>query len=317
MRLTILIVSWNVRELLRRCLLALEQFPATQTEQDILIVDNASSDGTVEMVRTNFPKVRLIANNTNRGFTGGNNDGLNQFFTPSAPRPTPDSSYILLLNPDTEVTAGALDALLTYAESHPDVGLVGPELRYADGSVQSSRRRFPTLWTGLLESTWLQRLAPSAVLDQFYMRDVPSDQTVDVDWVVGAAMLVRAETIQQVGLLDEDRFFMYSEETDWCYRIKQAGWRVVYHPASMIIHHEGQSSKQVSARRMLLFNTSKVRYFAKHYGQTTAIVVRSGLLLQFIWQLGLEASKWLLGNQRPLRRERLLAYWAVIRSGLR
>ncbi len=314
--LTILIVSWNVREVLRQCLLSLAHYPATLADQDIVVVDNASADGTVEMLRADFPHVRVIANTTNRGFTGGNNDGL-KHLSAFSPQPSPHASYVLLLNPDTEVTPGALDALLSYAQTHADVGLLGPQLRYPDGRVQSSRRHFPTVLTGLLESTWLQSFAPKSLLDRFYMRDVPDDQTAEADWLVGAAMLVREDVIAQVGLLDGARFFMYSEETDWCRRIKNAGWRIIYHPTSIIIHHEGQSSRQVSARRMLLFNTSKVRYFAKHHGRLAATVVRCGLLAQFVWQLGLEAGKWLLGSQRPLRRERVAAYWAVLRSGLR
>ncbi len=320
--LSILIVSWNVRELLRRCLMSLQQYPATRHRQPmrIIIVDNASTDGTVEMLRAEFPEVTLIANTSNRGFTGGNNDGLAVIRSTEYRIKNTDTNiadYVLLLNPDTEVTAGALDGLLDYAETHADVGLVGPQLRYPDGSVQSSRRRFPTLVTGLFESTWLQAWLPRSVLDRFYMRDIGDGETVDADWVVGAAMLVRQSVIDQVGDLDEQNFFMYSEETDWCRRIKQAGWRVVYHPASVIIHYEGQSSGQVSARRMLLFNTSKVRYFAKHHGPVSAALVRAGLLMQFTWQLALESLKWLLNSQRPMRTTRINAYWAVLRSGLR
>lgn len=311
--LSILIVSWNVRDLLRRCLMSLRQYPAMGYTQQVMVVDNASADGTPEMLKAEFPEVILIANATNRGFTGGNNDGLAHL------QPTERSAadFVLLLNPDTEVTAGALNALLDYAQTHTDVGLVGPQLCYPDGGVQSSRRRFPTLITGLFESTWLQSWLPRAVLNRFYMRDSGDGETVDADWVVGAAMLVRQNVIDQVGGLDEQNFFMYSEETDWCRRIKQAGWRVVYHPASVVIHYEGQSSGQVSARRMLLFNTSKVRYFAKHHGALSAAIVRAGLLIQFAWQLTLESLKWLLNSQRPMRATRINAYRAVLRSGLR
>ena len=218
----------------------------------------------------------------------------------------------MLLNPDTEVTAGALDALLTYADANPDVGVVGPQLRYPNGSIQSSRRRFPTLFTAMTESTWLQASLPSRWLDGFYVRDRTDNQTSVVDWVMGAAMLTRHSAYAKVGGLDEHNFFMYSEELDWCRRIVQAGWRVVYHPAAVVIHHEGQSSQQVSARRMRYFNHSKVRYFAKHHGAAQAALLRSTLQAQFLWQMGLEAAKWLLGHRRPLRAERLRAYWAVI-----
>lgn len=313
--ISILIVNWNVRDLLRACLRSLHTFAASSHPQHIVVVDNASSDGTVEMLHNEFPDVHCIANTSNRGFTGGNNDGLawiEKNLRSAAEVSNRHSDYILLLNPDTEVTAGALDALLAYADANPDVGVVGPQLRYPDDSIQSSRRRFPTLFTAMIESTWLQASLPSRWLDGFYVRDRTDDQTSVVDWVMGAAMLVRHYAYAKVGGLDEHNFFMYSEELDWCRRIVQAGWRVVYHPAAVVIHHEGQSSQQVSARRMRYFNRSKVRYFAKHHGAAQAALLRITLQAQFLWQMGLEATKWLLGHRRPLRAERLRAYWAVI-----
>ncbi len=313
--ISILIVNWNVRDLLRACLRSLHTFAASSHPQHIVVVDNASSDGTVEMLHNEFPDVHCIANTSNRGFTGGNNDGLawiEKNLRSAAEVSNRQSDYILLLNPDTEVTAGALDALLAYADANPDVGVVGPQLRYPDGSIQSSRRRFPTLFTAMTESTWLQASLPSRWLDGFYVRDRTDNQTSVVDWVMGAAMLTRHSAYAKVGGLDEHNFFMYSEELDWCRRIVQAGWRVVYHPAAVVIHHEGQSSQQVSARRMRYFNRSKVRYFAKHHGAAQAALLRSTLQAQFLWQMGLEAAKWLLGHRRPLRAERLRAYWAVI-----
>ncbi|PJF47672.1 MAG: glycosyltransferase family 2 protein [Candidatus Thermofonsia Clade 3 bacterium] len=309
--IAILIVSWNVRELLRACLGSLQRYPATLHEQRITVVDNASGDGTLEMLRRDFPEVCVVANATNRGFTGGSNDGLRHIAQSATP------ACVLLLNPDTEVTPGALDALLACAEAHPQAGVIGPQLRYPDGSVQSSRRRFPTFWTALFESTWLQPIAPRAVLDHYYVRDRRDDEACEVDWVVGAAMLVRWEAYRQVGGLDERNFFMYSEELDWCRRIKAAGWQVFYEPRARVVHHEGQSSAQVSAQRMIYFNTSKVRYFAKHHGRVPAGLLRAALLGMFAWQWGLEGAKWLLGHRRALRAERMRAYARVLRSGLR
>jgi GT2 family glycosyltransferase len=325
--LTILIVNWNVRELLGACLRSIERFPSTQHRQRIVVVDNASSDGSADFVRTNFPDVHLIANATNRGFTGGNNDGLRaieqQWSRDRLSRPgsarngSPISQYVFLLNPDTEVTAGALDGLLAYADAHPDVGVVGPQLRSPDGGVQSSRRRFPTLTTALFESTWLQPIAPRHVLDRYYARECGDDQTCEVDWVVGAAMLVRAEPVERVGGLDERNFFMYSEELDWCKRFKDAGWKVMYYPGAQVIHHEARSSSQISARRMIYFNTSKVRYVAKHRGKGEAAIVRAALLGMFAWQWSLEGAKRVLGSRPALRAERMRAYAGVLRSGLR
>lgn len=327
--LVVIIVSWNVRELLHACLSSLHANQATRHSQCIVVVDNASIDNSADMIRSEFPHVHLIANQTNRGFTGGNNDGIGAaeaLFHNSEE----DTSYVLLLNPDTRVLPGALDSMLDYADAHPDVGLMGPRLLYPDGNVQSSRRRFIDFPTALFESTWLQRYAPRRLLDSYYMRDVPDNEVCDVDWVYGAAMLVRRSTYRQCGLLDEASFFMYSEEMDWCKRIKgtpipagQSGisdssrWRIVYFPSADVVHYEAQSSTQVSARRYIYFNTSKVRYFHKHHGAVQAEVLRFCLLAMYAQQTMLESLKWLTGHKRPLRAERIRAYLAVLHSGLR
>jgi N-acetylglucosaminyl-diphospho-decaprenol L-rhamnosyltransferase len=249
--------------------------------------------------------VRLMVNAANRGYTGGNNDGI----AAAAGR------YVLILNPDTQVIGDALSTLVTYAEAHPDVGVVAPQLLNPDGSVQPSRRRFPTLTTALFESTWLQSMAPRGVLRDYYMLDRSDDETLQVDWAVGACLLVRREVIDQVGPLDEG-FFMYSEELDWCRRIKQAGWKIVYLPKAQVIHHMGKSSEQVVAQRHIYFQTSKVRYFCKHHGKGAAGFLRIALLAMYVGQLMLEAAKGLIGHKRELRRERVRAYWQVLRSGL-
>lgn len=303
--LSVIIVNWNVRDLLRRCLHSiLANVPGGQLE--IIVVDNGSTDGSVEMVRTEFPMVRLIANPDNRGFPAANNQGLE----------VARGRYVLLLNPDTEVVGDALATMAAFADAHPDVGIVGPQLLNPDGSVQSSRRRFPTLLTALFESTWLQPYAPRRLLEHYYVLDRPDDEVQDVDWVTGAALMARREAAEQVGPLDEG-FFMYSEELDWCRRFREAGWRVVYLPTARIVHHVGKSSEQVLPARHIHFQTSKVRYFRKYYGPATAEVLRLFLLANYLWQIGLEGSKWLLGHKRPLRAERIAAYRQVVRSGLR
>jgi N-acetylglucosaminyl-diphospho-decaprenol L-rhamnosyltransferase len=328
--LIVIIVSWNVRDLLRACLCSLDAYSATSHAQQVIVVDNASSDGSIEMVRREFPGVFLVANTTNRGFTGGNNDGIKAaegFFTGKRS----EASYIFLLNPDAEVTPGALDTLLAYADRNPDAGMIGSQLVFPDGSTQSSRRRFPTLLTAIFESTWLQPYAPHRVLDSFYMRDMPDTDVCDVDWLYGAAMLVRRSTYAQCGILDEETFFMYSEEVDWCRRIKASPlvttadsplattsrtWRIVFVPQARIVHHEGQSSAQVSAQRMVYFNTSKVRYFRKHHGALQAQILRAVLLSMFAYETLLEGAKWLVGHRRALRGQRVQSYMTVLRSRL-
>jgi GT2 family glycosyltransferase len=307
--LSVVIVNWNVCALLRRCLASvLKQsgHPANKgTDLEIIVVDNASTDGSVEMLRAEFPQVTLIANSANRGFTGGNNQGLE----------AAQGRYVLLLNPDTQVLGDAFATLIGYLEAQPDVGLVGPQLLYPDGSVQSSRRRFPTLATLFFESTWLESLAPPSLLEHYHVRDQPDNAVLDVDWVVGAAMLARREAIQQVGGLDE-RFFMYSEELDWCRRIKAAGWRVVYHPRAQITHYEGKSSEQAVPERHINFQRSKIRYTRKYHGGRAARALRLYLLGHYVVQLGLESLKGMLGHKRALRQQRVKAYWQVLKSGL-
>ena len=318
--LSIVIVNWNVRDLLRRCLssllvarrsLLVDRQPATSNQQpatsiEIIVVDNGSADGSVQMVRVEFPGVRLITNADNRGFPAANNQGIG----------VAQGRYILLLNPDTEVVGDALATMVAFADAHPDVGIVGPQLLNPDGSVQSSRRRFPTLATGFFESTWLQGYAPRRLLERYYVLDRPDDIVQEVDWVTGAALMARREAVEQVGPLDEG-FFMYSEELDWCRRFREAGWRVVYLPTARIVHHVGKSSEQVVAARHIHFQTSKVRYFRKYHGPQAAEALRLFLLGNYAWQLGVEGAKWLVGHKRSLRAQRIAAYRQVLRSGLR
>ncbi len=273
---------------------------------ETIVVDNGSTDGSVAMVRQDFPHIHLIANENNRGFPAANNQGI----------AVATGRYVLLLNPDTEVVGAALPTLVSFADAHPDVGIVGPQLLNPDGTVQSSRRRFPTLWTALFESTWLEPHAPHRLLERYYALDEPDDVAQDVDWVTGAAMLARQEAVDEVGPLDEG-FFMYSEELDLCRRMRDAGWGVVYLPTAQIIHHMGKSSEQVVVARHIHFQTSKVRYFRKHHGAFSAAALRWFLLANYAWQLGLEGAKWLVGHKRPLRAQRIAAYRQVLKSGLR
>ncbi len=300
--LSLIIVSWNVRALLRACLASLP------CAAEIIVVDNASGDGSGAMVAAEFPHVRLLLNKDNRGFTGGNNDGLKL-----ASRP-----FVLFLNPDTVVQGDALDRMLAHLAEHPEVGVVGPQLRYGDGNLQSSRRRFPTLATALCESTplaWHWPEARNPWAKRYHMDDRPADRVQEVDWLSGAALMTRRAVLDQVGGFDEG-YFMYSEELDWQRRVKGAGWEIVYLPDAVITHYEGKSSDQVVAARHIRFNRSKVRYFRKHHGRVAAEFLRLALLAMFGGEWAIEAGKYLLGSQRSMRRARLSAYSQLIRSGL-
>ncbi len=316
--LSIIIVSWNVRDLLRDCLHSVCAPLVPQSPEggyllggrgvEVLVVDNASADGSAEMVRTEFPGVALLEPGENLGFVAANNLALGRA----------RGRYVLLLNPDTLVPPDALPTMLAYLEAHPEVGLVGPRLVYGDGAEQPSRRRFPTLASGLMESTLLEEWFPHNPWARRYrMEDLPpATGPQRVDWVTGACLLVRSEAIRQVGLLDE-AIFMYSEEVDWCRRLVDAGWAVVYLPTVTVTHYEGRSSGQVRAARQIHFDAGKVHYLRKHAGRLPAEALRAGLLATYVARLAIEGAKWLLGHKRPLRGERLGAYWGVLRSGLR
>jgi len=301
--LSIIIVSWNVRDRLRACLASL---PLDAAWVETIVVDAASADGTPAMVRAEFPTVQLIASAVNLGYSRGNNLGLARA----------RGRYALILNPDTELDGQALASMTSYLNANPTVGVLGPLLLLPDQSIQASRRRFPTLVTAIFESTWLQWLAPRRVLARYYVADQPAGQIAEVDWLVGAALMVRREVWQQVGVLDEN-YFMYSEELDWQRRIKAAGWKIVYFPQAQVRHFEAQSSAQVPAATHIRFNTSKVRYFRKYHGALAGEFLRWYLLGHFAVQLGLEWFKGALGHQRELRRERVATYRAVLRSRLR
>jgi GT2 family glycosyltransferase len=321
--LSVVIVNWNVRELLERCLhsildaghaeegrggvwrLAFDGVPACTVE--VIVVDSASSDGSVEMVRRVFPDVSLYASEENLGYTGGNNAGI------GASR----GRYVLILNPDTEVIGAALPAMVAYLDEHPEVGVLGPQLLWPDGTVQSSRRRFPTLGTALVESTFLQKWFPKhPVLKRYYVLDRPDDAVSEVGWVSGACLMVRRTAIDEVGVLD-DRYFMYSEEMDWQKRMQGVRWRVVYWPEAQVMHYEGKSSEQVVALRHIRFGRSRVRYFGKHHGRAAGQLVRGWLLVNYGYEWMVEALKWCLGHKRALRRERMGVYREVLGSGLR
>jgi N-acetylglucosaminyl-diphospho-decaprenol L-rhamnosyltransferase len=299
---SVVTVSHNVRELVLRSMAALDR-ERGNTAIEVLLVDSASSDGTTEAVAAAYPWVRVLASRENLGFTGGNNRAMR----------VARGRHMLLLNPDADVRPGAIARMAGYLDANPDVGAVGPRLLWPDGSTQSSRRRFPDRLTGFLESTVLQRwFGGSALLRRFYMADQPEDRAHDVDWLVGACLMVRSEAVRRVGVFD-DRFFMYSEEVDLCRRIKTDGWRIVYLPDAEVVHHEGKSSEQNLTARDVRFHESRFLYYAKHHGRGWSLMLRVATLAHFLFVAAEEAAKWLLRPQgRPLRQSRLRSHKSVL-----
>ncbi|HEX5415641.1 MAG TPA: glycosyltransferase family 2 protein [Chloroflexota bacterium] len=300
----VIIVSYRVRELLRQCLTSLRVPENAVDIAEVIVVDNGSGDGTVEMIREQFPEVSLIENPANPGFGAANNLAIK-----AAGR-----DYILFLNPDTVVASGAPRRLREHLTENTDTGVVGPRLRFPDGQTQSTRRRFPTILTALLESTVAERWRPnSRTVRRYRMDDRGDDCVQDADWLVGACLMTRKAVIDEVGGFDE-RFFMYSEELDWCRRVRAAGWRVTYLPAAEVIHYEGKSSEQNLARRAVIFNESKCRYFEKYYGRRVGLALRLYLLANTAYDLIVELSKFCFGHKHQLRRARVAALARVARA---
>jgi len=276
--LTVVIVSWNVRGLLTACLRSLlADLASTELATEVWVVDNGSSDGTPQMVEEAFPDVHLIASRENLGFVRGNNRALNEILD----RESPPVDYFWLLNPDTEVQPGATAALVAALEAHPRAGIVGPKLLYPDGSLQHSAFRFPGLVQLIFELFPLPaRLYDTPLNGRYPRRRYEGSQPFAVDHPLGASMLVRAETIADVGLMDED-FFMYCEEIDWCWRMREEGWRALCAPAAHVIHHAGQSSGQVQAASFANLWKSRATLYARHHGplkrRLARLLVRIGM----------------------------------------
>jgi hypothetical protein len=246
----------------------------------VWVVDNASQDGSPKMVRKDFPEAHLIVSKKNLGFAGGNNLALRQIDALHPPR------YILLLNPDTEVRPGALCALVDFLESNPQVGVAGARLFFGDGRFQHSAFGFPGLWQILFDLYPLPGRLYESRLNGRYPREWYERGTpFPVDHPLGAALIVRWEVIHQVGLLDEG-FHMYCEEIDWCMRIKNRGWGIYCVPAAEVVHHEGQSTRQIREESFVNLWRSRWRLYDKHYGPL------KGWLARLLVRTGMRRKTW-------------------------
>ena len=261
--LSICLVNWNTRSDLEQALTSvLQADPDLPTE--VIVLDNASLDGSADMVAARFPTVQLLRSADNVGFARGYNQ--------AALRTT--GRYLLLLNPDTVTHPGALRALVSFLEAHPRVGAAGPRLVNADGSLQFSCRRFPGPVAALFRNTPLGKLFPrNKYTREYLMTDCDHTRESEVDWISGAAMCVRRETWEQVGGFDEG-FFMYAEDMDWCRRAHEAGWGVWYVPRAEVMHRIGRSSDQVPLKMVLQFHRSMARFYRKHYAPAWPAPVR-------------------------------------------
>ena len=300
--LDIVILNYNRGDLLRSCLSSVF---ASQTQHTlgVWVVDNASSDESVAIVRDEFPQARLIVNQSNTGFSAGNNLALREIMAANAEPGVSGKRYLMLLNNDTVVEPDALDLLIDYLELHPDVGAVGPKLLLLDGSLDlACRRSFPTPTVSFYRMTGLSRIFPrSPRFGRYNMTFLDPDLETDVDALVGAAMVLPDAVVREVGLLDE-QFFMYGEDVDWCYRIKSYGWRVVYYPRSVIHHHKRAASSRRALPSIRAFYDAMRIFHRKHYAQRTLAPIN------WLIETGITLKEWsAIGRNllRPASRRRV------------
>lgn len=262
---SIVVVNWNTRDLLLRCIRCVYDMCA-DLSLEVIVVDNASSDDSVLALQARFPHVHVIENHENVGFARANNQGVRASSTP----------YVLLLNSDAFLTAGALQVMLDLIRREPRAALVGAQLRNADGSFQASYTPFPNLWQEFLILSGLGRMLKGHWYPSRYDEVKKGPQIVD--YVDGACMLVRRDAYLQLGGLDEG-YFMYSEEVDLCLRLKQHGWQVWYQPAAQVVHLGGASSASRRMERERDMYRSRLRFYRKHYGAFSARILKLQLLV--------------------------------------
>ncbi|MGB9773638.1 MAG: glycosyltransferase [Bacteroidota bacterium] len=265
MWISIIIVSYNVRDFLANAINSLQESLAQVTPDrdgergEIIVVDNASDDGSVDFIRSRYPSVRLLVSDHNLGFGKANNLAMK----------IARGKYFLIINPDTVVQEDTLRVMVEFLKAHPDVGMAGCKILNADGTIQlACRRSFPTPWVAFTKLSGLSSLFPrSRLFGRYNLTYLDPDQVHDVDALAGSFMMVRREVYEQVGGFDES-FFMYGEDVDWCYRIKSAGWRIMYVPLTQIIHFKGESTKRSDIDAIGYFYDAMRVYVEKHHNRS-------------------------------------------------
>ncbi|HWP84932.1 MAG TPA: glycosyltransferase family 2 protein [Terriglobia bacterium] len=277
--ISVIVVSWNSKGHLERCLESLTRTPCSRSVE-IIVVDNGSADGSPEMVESRFPQARLIRNRENLGFAKANNQAIR----------VSRGRYISLVNSDVEVLPGCLDKLAEFLDQNPKVGNVGPRVLNPDRTLQSSCRRFPSLWNNFCSAAGLATLLRgSRLFCGEHMRYFRYDRTLPVDVLVGCFWMMRREALESVGPLDEE-FFIYAEDVDWCRRCRQAGWEVVFFPGAEAIHHRAASSAADPVRFAVLQQESVLRYWAKHHGFPARVAIRAILMFHHLTRCLLAAG---------------------------
>lgn len=298
-RLTVCVVSWNAKDDLFSCLQSLRKASARPGMVTVVVADNDSRDGSPELVEADFPEVTLIRTGANLGFSGGNNVVLEKL----------ETDYVLLLNSDATVEPNGLDALLDFADAHPDAGVIGPKVINPDGSIQYSCRRWPTFAAGMFRNVYLGKLFPgNRPASDYLMQDFDHNTVRDVDWLSGCAMLLRKDLLDKIGFLDDKTFFMYCEDMDICLRAHEVGTRVVYFPGTVVTHAIGKSSDRTADRMIWEHSRSMWKFYRKHdlffKGRVPVILkpfIYPGIFLRAIVRIGRRhlVNPLLGGSPRP------------------
>jgi len=300
MDLSIIIVNWNTRDMLRDCLSSIpDQNRGLCVET--FVIDNASQDGSAAMVSTEFPGVRLIQNKENLGFGTATNQGMREA----------TGRYFLLLNSDTLVHADVLADSVSYMEENSEVGMMGCRVLNEDGSVQMTCSRFPSFMNLFLQTMGLNRLDRPRWLQRYQMLDWDRSDEREVEVISGCYLMTRRETVNQIGMLDE-AFFLYGEETDWCRRCAEGGWKLVFAPVGCITHLGSGSISKLNYRRDLMLTEGTVRLHRKHSGYLAATAVWL-LLLLFNFSRSVYWSLRALPDSRPYTAERAGHFRRVVR----
>jgi GT2 family glycosyltransferase len=269
--ISVVIVAWNAKRYLELCLESLAKNPPVRS-MEVLVVDNASSDNSIEMVEAKFPWVTLIKSKENLGFSKGNNLAIRQC----------QGRYIALVNPDVIVFPDCLDTLADFLDRNPKVGNVGPRVFNPDMTQQSTCRQFPTLWNNFCSAIQLERIFKgSSFFAGEHMFYFPHDRTRTVDVIVGCFSMIRRETFDEVGLLDED-LFMYGDDVDWCRRAWNAGWQVVFYPDAHAIHDRGKTTAPFPVRFAVAQQRSVLHYWTKHHTLLGVLGIRSIMLFRHL-----------------------------------
>ena len=268
--LSIVIVSWNTRELVRQCLASIDVAQGQLTVATF-VVDNASSDGTQEMVQMEFPGVRLLRNHTNVGFARANNSAMR----------LASGKYVCLINSDVTVSSGCLQKLFAFMEQNPSVGMLGPGMLTPGGDLGCSCMRRPTLRISLVQALGLGSVFKRLSL---HIENLKSTGAQDVDVLNGWFWMVKRSALNDVGLLD-DRYFMYGEDIDWCHRFWSRNWRVVYLPDARAIHYGGGSSSHAPVKYYIEMQRANIQYWRRYHSLTSLVAYRSIVLLHQILRL--------------------------------